>query len=577
MDGISTVSLITIIFSAMLMCILFMYAIVYRQERGVRYFVWVLGCRVVYAGGVILELSSVDLAAKLFFRNVEQTTLVFIVPLMVLFVLDLVGMDRWLRWKWLLIGLFACWSLLIWTDPYWHVIYNTQELINGHLVTTKTPYALAFNLLCYAMIAGCVFALVRYIQSARPEIRKSGMWLLLLGCIPLLVEMMKLVMPALSPWLLPISVYSGMCGIVMFWIIMRKRLFSSVPLARNIVVETMHEGMLIANTDGKVIDGNRFASELVLGNKNESILGRRIEEMLAPWPEWLSACLRMEECRIEISGQSGCEERSYIVNVYPFFSQRQRRLGTISIIIDITEKQQALEQIARLNQMKDQLLTAVSHDIRDPLSIQVNLVELLDTTKKTFHQPEIEIIHTLSEQVRHTYAMVDNLLEWFRGQKEGLILHPESLSVPEVVEEAGRLLALNMLDKQLILRVDVDDTIQVNADRAALILVVRNLLSNAVKFSNPGGVIVVSAKSSGGKAEISVQDNGIGMSEEQLRQLFDETRFDSTPGTSGERGTGLGLLVSRQFLRMSGGRLDVHSEPGRGSKFTIVLEDGDIQ
>ncbi|WP_461671229.1 sensor histidine kinase, partial [Mycobacterium tuberculosis] len=186
----------------------------------------------------------------------------------------------------------------------------------------------------------------------------------------------------------------------------------------------------------------------------------------------------------------------------------------------------------------------------------------------TFHQPEIEIIHTLSEQVRHTYAMVDNLLEWFRGQKEGLILHPESLSVPEVVEEAGRLLALNMLDKQLILRVDVDDTIQVNADRAALILVVRNLLSNAVKFSNPGGVIVVSAKSSGGKAEISVQDNGIGMSEEQLRQLFDETRFDSTPGTSGERGTGLGLLVSRQFLRMSGGRLDVHSEPGRGSKFT---------
>lgn len=577
MDGIWTVSLITIIFSAMLMCILFMYAIVYRQERGVRYFVWVLGCRVVYAGGVILELSSIDLATKLFFRNVEQTTLVFIVPLMVLFVLDLVGMDRWLRWKWLLIGLFACWSLLIWADPYWHVIYNTQELINGHLVTTKTPYALAFNLLCYAMIAGCVFALVRYIQSARPGIRKSGMWLLLLGCIPLLVEILKLVKPTLSPWLLPISVYSGMCGIVMFWIIMRNKLFSSVPLARNIVVETMHEGMLIANTDGKIIDSNRFASELVLGEQNDSILGHKIGELLAPWPEWLSACLRMEECRIEINGQFGREKRSYIVNVYPFFSQRQRRLGTISIIIDITEKQQALEQVARLNQMKEQLLTAVSHDIRDPLSVQVNLVELLDTSKKTFHRPEIEIIHTLSEQVRHTYAMVDNLLEWFRGQNEGMILHPESLSVLEVVEEACRLLTLNMVDKKISLRVHMDETIRVNADREALILVVRNLLSNAIKFSYPGGVILVSAAPSGGKVEISVQDNGIGMSEEQLRQLFDETRFASTLGTAGERGTGLGLLVSRQFLRMSGGRLDVRSEPGGGSKFTIVLEDGDIE
>jgi signal transduction histidine kinase len=576
MDDIQPLFFSTIALSTMLICILFMYAIVYRQERGVRYFVWVLGCRLVYAGSVILEISSADLPSKLLFRNMEQTALVFMVPLMVLFVLDLVGMDKWLRWKWPLIALFACWSLLIWSDPYWHMINQSQELINGHLVTTKTPYSLAFNLLCYAIIASCVFALVRYIQSARPEIRKSGMWLLLFGSIPLMVEILKLVKPTLFPWLLPVSVYSGICGIVMFWIILRNKLFSSVPMARNIVVETMHEGMLIINTKGNIIDSNSFARLLVEGNTTRPILGCNIGELLAAWPEWQSACSRMEECRIEINSQIGREKKSYIVNVYPFFSQRKRKLGSISIIIDITEKQQALEQIARLNQMKDQLLTAVSHDIRDPLALQVNLVELLDTNKLTFQQSDIEVIHTLSEQVRNTYTMVENLLEWFRGQKEGIVLHPESLNVSEVVEEACRLLLVSSEAKHLSLRIHVDEGIRVNTDREALILVVRNLLSNAIKFSNPEGVILVSADSSGGKVEISVMDDGVGMSEEQIRQLFDETRFASTIGTAGEKGTGLGLLVSRQFLRMSGGQLKVQSRPGVGSSFTIVLEDGNL-
>src|SRR5690606_12468675 len=231
---------ITIILSAMLMCILFTYAIIYRHERGVRYFVWVLGCRVIYAGAVILEISASDLTSKIFFRNVEQTTLVFIVPLMVLFVFDLIGKDQWLRWRWPLIALFACWALVIWTDSYWHIVNSTQELVNGHLITTKTPYSLAFNIVCYGIIAGCIYALIRYILDSRPEIRKWGIWLLAIGSIPLLVEILKLIQPSLSPWLLPASVYSGICGIAMSWMMRRNKRRPSVPIARNAVGETLH-------------------------------------------------------------------------------------------------------------------------------------------------------------------------------------------------------------------------------------------------------------------------------------------------------------------------------------------------
>lgn len=579
MDDLWTIPSFTILLSAVLMCIMLIYAIMYRQERGVRYFVWVLGCRVIYAGSVILEISRTDLESKLFFRNIEQTALLFMVPFMVLFVLDLVGKDGWLRPRWSLslLALFACWGFVIWADPYWRVINRTQDLIHGHLVVTKTPYALAFNLFCYAIIAGCIIVLIRYIRNSRPEFRIAGMWLLLFGSIPLSVEVMKIFGPALSPWLQPLSVYSGICGMIMFWIIVRKKLFSSVPMARNIVVETMREGMLILNTSGRIIDSNRLARLLLEDEQDRPILGRRIEEVLAAWPEWQTACAQLKECQIEIRAKVGTEEKAYMINVYPFFSQRKRKLGMISIIIDITEKQQALEQIAHLNQMKDQLFTAVSHDIRNPLAAQVSLLELLEQEKGADSQAGSEIIEALGEQIRSTYTTVENLMEWFRGQKEGIVLHPESLLATDIIEEASRLLLMNCELKQVTLIKELDESIRVHADREAIVLILRNLLSNAIKYSYPGGSIRIHARKAGRKLEISVTDHGIGMTEEQLRHVFDETRFDSTAGTSGEKGTGLGLLVSRRFLQISGGYLNVHSTPGDGTTFTIVLEDGDVR
>lgn len=577
MDDFWSLSSITILASAILICILLTYAILYRQERGVRYFVWVLGFRVIYAGSVILEINHEDMQSKLIFRNIEQTSLLFMVPFMVLFVLDLIGKDKWLKpqWSLSLIALFACWGVVIWADPYWHLIIKTQQLINGHLVIVKTPYAFAFNLLCYSMIAGCVLLLIRYILNSRPEFRVAGMWLLLFGSIPMTLEVIKLFKPTFSPWLLPLTVYSGICGMIMLWIIVRKKLFSSVPMARNIVIETMREGMLITNTSGKIIDSNHLARLLLQSDPSESILDRQCEDVLSAWPRWQHACIHMEECQVEIDTAVGQEKKAYIINVYPYLTQRQRKLGTISIIIDITDKQQALEHIAHLNQMKDQLFTAVSHDIRNPLATGVNLLEILEQEQSDTGKIDSEIIHALGEQIRNSYTVVENLMEWFRGQKEGIILHPESLLISQIIEEASRLLLMNFELKQLTLRTEIAENIYVFADREALILVIRNLLSNAVKYTLPGGIIRVNARKIGDKIEIAVSDNGIGMTEEQIRYIFDETRIYSTNGTAGEKGTGLGLLVSKQFLHMCGGHLTVQSKPGSGSTFIIVLKERD--
>src|SRR5690606_9628918 len=159
-----------------------------------------------------------------------------------------------------------------------------------------------------------------------------------------------------------------------------------------------------------------------------------------------------------------------------------------------------------LNQMKDQLLAAVSHDIRDPLALQVNLVELLDTPQTNLQPADVEVIRTLSEQIRNTYMVVENLLDWFRGQQEGTVLRSESILVHEIVDEACRLLVLNCETKQLQLRININQQIRVSADREALILIIRNLLSNAIKFSNPGDAITVTAAQHGDQVDISVTD-----------------------------------------------------------------------
>ncbi|OAS18364.1 sensor histidine kinase [Paenibacillus oryzisoli] len=567
---------LAMVVSVVMMCMLLAYALLYREERGVRYFAWTMACRVVYAVSVIIELNSESLSTKLFFRHMEQTALTFIVPFMVLCVLDLFGKDEGLtlRRKMLIFSIPVGWNLLIWTDPYTGFINRSIMLVDGQLELTKSPFSIGFNLFCYMILGICVFFLVLYVRNVRIEMRKPWVWVIVFGCMTLIMEMVKLANPKLSSWLLPITVFCGIFGLLMLWVIFRNKLFSIVPMARNVIVETMQEGILIVNDRGKVIESNAYLNPLFEHQGHIIVAGRNVGELLREWPQWLEACQRMEEGSFEINGNYEDETKVLMVKVYTLGNERDRKLGTVSILFDITEKQQRLEQLAQLNRMKDQLFTVVSHDIRDPLAVQINLIELLEEDKDAFSDEHYETIGMLSGQIRNTYVLVLNILGWFRGQKEGVVLHPESQDLPDLIWEAYRMLMIRSEAKFVNLHIDVEDGTRIYADREAIMMVFRNLLSNAIKFSNRGGLIHVTAEASYGRIIIAIRDHGVGMSEEQVKDLFDDSRFDSSIGTDGERGTGLGLHVSRQFVRMSGGDIWVESKLGEGSTFYFSLMDG---
>lgn len=574
----STVEIIAMIASVIMMGIIVFSEYGFRRERGVSYLIGLTVCRMIYSGAIIMEKSSDLLLDKLIFRNVQHTMLNLLVPFLILFVYHLAGFDKVikLRWKIALFAVFVLWSLLVWFDPELHMIFRTIELYNGQLVTTRTVYSMTFTLICYCIVAVCIYFLFRYVQNIRSDFRKPGMLVLCLGTFPLFLDIIKFFYPEMSSWLLSLSVFCGFTGMIMLIIAMRYKFFSIVPFARDVVLDTLQESILIANTSGKIIDCNKQASRWLAQMGHSAIYDQDIGKLLAPWPEWHQLCKSMHQGSVEIDAWLGGERRIYSVNVYPLHKRRKQVKGSISLIFDITEKQRHLEQIAQLNELKDQLFTIVSHDIRSPLALQFQLIELLEEDRDRFDADHREIVEALGDQIRNTLGMTNNLLEWFRSQREDIALRPQQLKLSEVVEESCHLLHIKSEAKRISVNCAIDLGIHVHADRQVLGLIIRNLLTNAIKFTGPGGLVHIDAQLSGNTVIVSVRDNGIGMDEEQLRQLFDEgeKQLRSLTGTLGEKGTGLGLLVSQQFVRLSGGSLWAESKAGQGSVFHFSMKGG---
>ena len=573
----STIELVLMIASLIMMGIILFFMYRFRKERGVTYLMGLIVCRIIYSIGIIMEKSSYELMEKLLFRNIQNTALNFIVPFFILFVYHLIGRDKILkpRWKIILFSVFALWSLLSWFDPVLHVIYHTIELSNGHLLTTRTIYSVAFSVTCYCILAICLYILLQYVRNIRSDFRKPGMLILFLSSFPLVLEILKFMNPGWSSWLVSLSVYCGIIGTIMLVITLRIKFFSTVPIARSIVLDTLQESIVIANASGKIIDSNKQASQWFseMGCAT-TIYGRNMVELLAPWPEWYKLCNSMQQGRVEIATWLDGERKVYSVNVYPLRILGKQGQGSISLMVDITEKERHLEQVAQLNQLKDQLFTIVSHDIRSPLALQFQLVELLEEDRERFDPDHREIIETLGDQIRNTLGMANNLLEWFRSQREDMALRPQLLELSEVVEDCCHMLHIKSEAKQISVNHTIASGTRVYADREALGLIIRNLLSNAIKFTGLGGSVQVYVRLSGDMVTISISDNGVGMEEEQVRQLFAEKKLNSLAGTMGEKGAGLGLIVSRQFVQLSGGSLWAESTPGQGSVFHFTMKGG---
>lgn len=222
---------------------------------------------------------------------------------------------------------------------------------------------------------------------------------------------------------------------------------------------------------------------------------------------------------------------------------------------------------------KDKFFSIISHDLKNPLNSLISLSELLiKGIRDNISVDEIlELSKYIHESSKHLFNLLENLLQWASSHTGKLKYVPEIFDLKEIVEETVLLLKLNAENKELHIKSEVKENTLVYADKDMITTIFRNLISNAIKFSNTGDEIVITSGYKKNYVETSVIDNGIGISEENLKKLFRRDELFTTPGTNEEKGTGLGLILSKEFIEKNGGSIWVNSEVNKGTKFTFQI------
>ncbi len=246
------------------------------------------------------------------------------------------------------------------------------------------------------------------------------------------------------------------------------------------------------------------------------------------------------------------------------------------VIERTTEIAQQKEDLAKINALKDKLFSIIAHDLRGPLNA---LHSSLDLIHQDLINPEdFQMIgQQLSTELEFTRKLVDNLLHWALLQQGGLLVLPSQIQLRAIVQDNIGLLQKTAVEKKIELLNHVSHSAVAYADPNLVNIVVRNLINNALKFTRPNGRVEIKTQESSDCLIVSIADNGVGMTAEQQNKLFAIQTHFSTRGTQLEKGTGLGLIVSKEFVENSYGKIWVESIPDQGATFYFSLPLAPLQ
>jgi PAS domain S-box-containing protein len=234
--------------------------------------------------------------------------------------------------------------------------------------------------------------------------------------------------------------------------------------------------------------------------------------------------------------------------------------------------QEANDQLKLVNTTKDRFFSIIAHDLRNPFHTIMGFSEIL--LMKLEQLPAEKIRKYIELMFASSYSghnLLENLLQWSRTQSGHISFDPVTLNLKTILEDSLKLLEGHALQKNINIELQINQDINVKADENMLKTIIRNLATNAIKFTPNNGQIKIIANKKDSLAEITVADNGIGISEENIKNLF---RLDinlTKAGTSNETGSGLGLLLCKEFIEKNNGKICVESTEGKGSTFTITL------
>jgi PAS domain S-box-containing protein len=351
-----------------------------------------------------------------------------------------------------------------------------------------------------------------------------------------------------------------------------------------LVIENVGEGIGFVNAEEEFVVANP-AAERIFGVGKGELLGKNLKGFLSE--EQYLAILNQTTIRkkgqestyeFELTRPDG-KKRSIFITAVPQFDDNNKFIGTHGIFRDITEQKQlelSLKEnetkLHQLNADKDLFISILSHDLRSPFNNLLGLSELLIEDIRKLDISKIEdITISINKTARNTYNLLEDILLWSRTQQGKFPFNPQILNFRDICKNILEVLKQNADAKNITINCSSEDHINVFADIDMLKTVMRNLVTNAIKFTNNGGAININANQTDSDVTISISDNGVGIAPDDLTKLFDISQVITTKGTAKETGTGLGLLLCKEFVEKHGGKIWVESEVGKGSDFKFTL------
>jgi len=222
--------------------------------------------------------------------------------------------------------------------------------------------------------------------------------------------------------------------------------------------------------------------------------------------------------------------------------------------------------------MKNKLISIIGHDLKNPFNSIMGLSDLLYKEDKNLNKSDKkEMAKNIHSASHDTFKLLENLLQWAKSQSDTTDYSPVLLSLNDLIKESFSHIKSNAKNKKIELENNIENELQVFADKNMLLTIMRNLISNAIKFSHEGGSVRIEAIKSNTNIIVKIIDSGIGIHADQIPNLFIVGKSHSTHGTANEKGSGLGLLICNEFIVKHGGSIQVDSVVGKGSVFSVSI------
>ena len=346
----------------------------------------------------------------------------------------------------------------------------------------------------------------------------------------------------------------------------------------------MEEGLIRTDNFGKITIANNAVARIFGYNSPDDLIGIHITEIYpAETRERMSEELirshRLYNYEILTKTRQG-KEIYVLCHIKEIYNKKGVLIGREASVRDITELKEielALRkseiELKEANSTKDKFISILAHDLRNPLGNFREVTKLLTESFYEFSEEEkLDFLNLITESSKNVYTLLENLLEWSRLQRNAIVYQPQLLNLNHIANDVCNLLKLSASKKNITFENNVSANISLYADFYMLNTTIRNLVSNAIKYTNENGKIIIDALPyDNNYIQVLIKDNGVGMTKDIKDKLFKIDTHISIRGTNDEPGTGLGLILCKEFVEKQDGKIWVESDVEIGSTFYFTI------